>query len=395
VSEPASAVHAAAEIDPFDDVSLELLRARRSAKWAKYEPDVLPAWVAELDFPLALPIREVLQTAVARDDTGYPDFGRLGTAFAGFAASRFGWQVDPERVRLVPDVMSAVAELLRALVGPGGSVVVNPPVYPPFFLVAREVGCRVVEVPLSDTGLDWQLDLDGLEQAFADGARAYLLCHPHNPTGTSFPPEQLEAVAALGATYNATVLVDEVHAPMTMAGAEHVPFLSIGDAAVENGLALVSASKAWNLAGLKCAQIVTGSGRMHERLQRELPSHLSFHAGHFGVLANIAAYEHGVEWLDALVRHLERNRRALSGLLAEHLPTVGYRPPEAGYLAWLDCRALALGDDPAEVFLERGRVALSPGPPFGEQGRGFARLNFGTSSALLEEAVRRMASALA
>ena len=385
---------AAAGPDPFDDVSLELLRTRRSAKWTKYDPDVLPAWVAELDFALALPIREVLQTAVARDDTGYADFGRLGEAYAGFAGTRFGWQVDPERVRLVADIMSAVAELVRTLVEPGNGVVVNPPVYPPFFLASREVGRTVVEVPLLETGDGSRLDLDGLEQAFAAGAQAYLLCHPHNPTGTSFPRAQLEAVAELAAAHGVVVIADEVHAPMTMAGAEHVPFLSIGDAATENGLALVSASKAWNLAGLKCAQIVTASDTMHERLQKELPSHLAVHAGHFGVLANIAAYEHGGEWLDALVRHLERNRAAISTLLAEHLPGVGYRPPEAGYLAWLDCRALELGDDPAAVFLERGRVALSPGPPFGAQGKGFARLNFGTSSALLEEAVRRMAAAV-
>jgi cystathionine beta-lyase len=385
---------AAAGLDPFDDVSLELLRTRRSAKWTKYTPDVLPAWVAELDFALALPIREVLQTAVARDDTGYADYGRLGEAYAGFAGTRFGWQVDPERVRLVADIMSAVAELVRTLVEPGNGVVVNPPVYPPFFLAVREVGRTVVEVPLLETGEGSQLDLDGLEQAFAAGAQAYLLCHPHNPTGTSFPRGQLEAVAELAAAHEVVVIADEVHAPMTMAGAEHVPFLSIGDAVTENGLALVSASKAWNLAGLKCAQIVTASDTMHERLQKELPSHLSFHAGHFGVLANIAAYEHGGEWLDALVRHLERNRAAISTLLAEHLPGVGYTPPEAGYLAWLDCRALELGDDPAAVFLERGRVALSPGPPFGAEGKGFARLNFGTSSALLEEAVRRMAAAV-
>jgi cystathionine beta-lyase len=201
-------------------------------------------------------------------------------------------------------------------------------------------------------------------------------------------------VAELAATHGVTVISDEVHAPMTMAGAVHVPFLSASDAAAENGAALVSASKAWNLAGLKCAAIVSASDSMDARLARDLPKHLPYHAGHFGVLANVAAFEQGDEWLDALVLHLERNRAALAALLDEYLPSVGYRPPEAGYLAWLDCRALGLGDDPAEAFLERGRVALSPGPPFGPGGAGHARLNFGTSSALLEEAVRRMSTAL-
>ena len=379
-----------AELDPFDDVSLELLRARRSAKWTKYPSDVLPAWVAEMDFALALPIREVLQTAIARDDAGYADLGRLPEAFAAFAATRFGWKVEPGRVRLVADVMSAVAELLRAVTEPGDAVVVNPPVYPPFLGVTREVGRTVVEAPLA---ADWSLDLDALEQAFAAGARAYLLCHPHNPTGRPCSRGELEAVAVLAARYGVAVISDEVHAPLTLPGATHVPYLTLGGEAAEHGIAVTSASKAWNIAGLKCAVIVTASDRVDQTLSTGLPSHLPYHAGHLGVLASIAAFEHGGEWLDALVHHLDRNRALLTELLAERLPEVGYVPPLAGYLAWLDCRGLGLGDDPAEAFLERGRVALSSGPAFGTGGAGFARLNIGTSSALLEEAVGRMAAA--
>ncbi len=382
------------DIDPFDDVSLELLRLRRSAKWTKYPPDVLPAWVAETDFALALPVREALLAAVSRDDTGYADSSRLGGAFAGFAHSRFGWEVDAAQVRVAADVMSGVAELLRALTEPGAAVVVNPPVYPPFFLIAREVGKVVVEVPLAPTAGGWGLDLDGLEQAFAAGAGAYLISHPHNPTGTSFRRQELEEVARLAERHGVLVISDEVHAPMTMPGATHVPYLSLGEAVVASGVTVTSASKAFNLAGLKCAVVVTASAEMHEQLTEKLPVSLPFHAGHLGVLASVAAFEHGGEWLDALVGHLDRNRALLADLLAEYLPAVGYLPPQAGYLAWLDCRALGLGDDPTEAFLERGRVALSPGPTFGEPGKGYARLNFGTSGALLEEAVRRMAAGL-
>jgi len=389
VSEHAAAV----EVDPFDDVSLELLRTRHSAKWTKYDHDVLPAWVAEMDFALALPVREVLQQAIARDDTGYAMPGRLGAAFAGFVRRRFGWEVDAEQVRLVADIMSGVGELLRALTEPGDRIVVNPPVYPPFFLFTRLAGREIVEVPLV-AGDGWRLDLDGLEAAFAGGAQAYLLSNPHNPTGTAFAREQLLAVGELASAHGVTVISDEVWAPMTMPGATHVPFVSLGGGAAESGVALSSASKSWNIAGLKAAVIVTGSERMNAALRGNLPEHVGVHAGHLGVLASIAAFEHGEEWLDALVLHLDRNRAALGKLLAEHLPAVGYLPPEAGYLAWLDCRGLGLGDNPAEAFLERGRVALSEGPTFGEQGRGWARLNFGTSAALLEEAVLRMASAL-
>ncbi len=380
---------------PFDDLELDRLRARRSAKWVKYPPDVLPAWVAELDFPLAPPVREVLLAAVERDDTGYAAVGLLPGAFAGFASARFGWQVDPARVWLVADVMSGVAELLLALTDPGDAVVVNPPIYPPFVSVTREIRRAVVEAPLARSAAGWELDLDALERAFAAGARAYLLCQPHNPTGRSFTPAELAGIAELAARFGVIVISDEIHAPMTLPGATHTPYLSLGGEAVERGVAIAGASKAWNLAGLKCAVVVTASARMQDELTDRLAKHISYHAGHLGVLASIAAFESGGPWLDALVAQLDRNRGLLAELLEAHLPTVGYVPPQAGYLAWLDCRALELGDDPSEAFLERGRVALSPGPSFGEQGRGFARLNFGTSAELLEEAVRRMATAVA
>ena len=381
------------DVDPFDDVSLELLRLRHSAKWVKYPPDVLPAWVAEMDFALALPIREVLLSAVSRDDTGYPDGAKLGPSYARFASERLGWEVDPEQVRLVADIMSGVRGLLEAFTAPGEGVVINPPVYPPFFMAIRELGREVVEVPLLRAGDDWKLDLDGLEAAFAAGARAFLMSQPHNPTGTSFERAELEVVARIASRHGVTVISDEVHAPMTMPGATHVPYLTV-EGSQTAGVAVASASKAWNLAGLKCAVVVSGSAEMHERLEEKLSKHLTYHAGHLGVLASVAAFDHGGEWLDALVAHLDRNRHLLADLLSEHIPAVGYVPPQAGYLAWLDCRELGLGDDPAEAFLERGRVALSPGPTFGEPGRGFARLNFGTSSALVEEAVRRMAASL-
>jgi cysteine-S-conjugate beta-lyase len=376
----------------FAEVSLDRLRERRSAKWTKYPADVLPAWVAEMDFPLAPPVAEALRAAVERDDTGYADAEGLAGAFARFAAGRFGWQVDPAHVLLVADVMSAVAEVLRVVTDPGDRVVVNPPIYPPFVSVTRETGREVVEAPLAETPAGRALDLEALETAFAAGARAYLLCHPHNPTGISLDPGELDAIARLADRYGVTVLSDEVHAPMTMPGAVHMPYLTVPGAA-ERGVAITSASKAWNIAGLKAAVIVTGSPRMHAALTERLPGHIPYHAGHLGVLASAAAFEHGVPWLDELVAHLDRNRALLARLLAERLPDVGYVPPQAGYLAWLDCRDLGLGDDPAEAFLERGRVALSPGPTFGRQGHGFARLNFATSTALLEEAVTRMAAA--
>jgi cysteine-S-conjugate beta-lyase len=372
------------------DLTLDELRLRRSEKWVRYPPDVLPAWVAETDFELAPAVRDTLVAAAERGDTGYANPGDLPEAYAAFAAARFGWTVETRFVHLVADVMTGVLELLLALTAPGDGVVVNPPVYPPFFNATRGAGRTVVEAPL---GADARLDLDALERAFALGPKLYLLCSPHNPTGTVFTRGELEAVAALATEYGVLVVADEVHAPMTMPGATHVPFLSLGGEAVETGVAIVSASKTWNVAGLKCAMLVAGSEQVEAELQK-LPEHVRYHTGHFGVLASIAAFRDGPAWLDALLARLDENRRLLAQLLADEVPAIVYVPPAAGYLAWLDCRALDLGDDPAAVFLERGRVALSAGPPFGAQGNGYARLNFGTSAELLREAVRRLAASL-
>jgi cystathionine beta-lyase len=291
--------------------------------------------------------------------------------------------------------MTAVAELLRALTAPGDGVVVNPPVYPPFFSVTAEVGRRVVEAPLLRVEGGYELDLDGLERCFAAGARAYLMCNPHNPSGRSLRRAELEAVAALAAEHGVVVIADEIHAPLTLPGAEHVPYVSLGGEAAAHGVVIGGASKAWNIAGLKCAVIVAGSEEMHARLTASLSSFLRYHVGHFGALASLAAFERGGPWLDRVIARLDANRRLLGEQLAAELPEVGYVPPQAGYLAWLDCRPLGLGDDPAAAFLEHGRVALSSGPTFGREGEGFARLNFATSPALLSEAVSRLAAGAA
>ena len=379
----------------FRTLTLPQLRTRRSFKWTAHPPDVLPAFVAESDFSLAPPIARALLSAVERGDTGYPSGVGLAQAFVGFAARRFGWAVDPQAVRPVADVMSAVGALLEALSERGEAIVVNPPIYPPFRTVPPELGRTLLDAPLAQTPQGFELDLDALESSFAGGARIYLLCHPHNPTGRSFPRADLIAVAELATRYGVIVIADEVHAPLALSGCEHVPFLTVSDQARACGIAVTSASKAWNLAGLKCALIVTGSPQIDARLAQTLSPRLRFHLGHLGELAAIAAFEEGEPWLDAQLAQLDRNRRALVDLLADALPAVGYQPPQAGYLAWLDFRSLGLGDDPAAALLDRGRVALSPGSEFGDAGKGWARLNFATSSELVAEIVGRIATGVA
>ncbi|HEX6153540.1 MAG TPA: aminotransferase class I/II-fold pyridoxal phosphate-dependent enzyme [Solirubrobacterales bacterium] len=369
------------------DLSPAELRRRRSAKWSQYPPDVLPAWVAEMDFPLAPPVTRALQDAIDAGDCGYANPSELGAAFAEFAATRHGWEVDPAQVSPSPDVVGAITAVLGAIAEPGDRVVINTPVYHPFFAVIEEAGCALVEAPLVED----ELDLEAIEREFAGGAVALILCSPHNPAGTVPSREQLAAVAEAAARHGAWVLADEIHAPLTLPGAEHVPFLTVSDAAAARGIAFWSASKAFNLAGLRCAEIVTASPEAAAVIER-LPVSAT-HCGHFGALGSIAAFRGGGPWLEDVLAVLDYNRRLLTDLLGERLPEVGYREPEAGYLAWLDFRGLDLGSDPSQPILERGQLALSPGPQFGPQGAGFARLNFGTSPALVEKAVERIAKA--
>ncbi|EIC08820.1 hypothetical protein HMPREF1529_02883 [Microbacterium sp. oral taxon 186 str. F0373] len=376
---------------PLDALPLETLRRRSSTKWRTYPDDVLPLFVAETDFALAPAITEALNTAVALGDTGYtpPDLG-VRDAFAGFAARRYGWTVEPARVRTTGDVMMGVVELLRATTTPGDRVVTTPPVYPPFAMCIVEAGCRVEPVPLLDSGGGWALDLDGIDAALADGARAVLLCNPHNPTGTVHDAATLAALAEIVARHGAVVISDEIHAPLASDDVPYTPFLAASSTAAAVGYAVTSASKAFNLAGLKCALIVTAHDRT-SAVVAALPPEVEWRTGLFGAIAAVAAFDGASdEWLNALHARLDTNRRLLADLIAVHLPRALYRIPQAGYLAWIDLTAYAWGDDPAARILEEAKVALQHGPEFGPQGTGYVRLNFGCSPDLLVDAVERI-----
>ncbi|MFI8091196.1 MalY/PatB family protein [Streptomyces sp. NPDC086080] len=378
------------EPNPLHALTLDHLRRRTSMKWRTHPADVLPLWVAEMDVPLAEPVVRAVTEAMELGDTGYPVGSAYAEALAAFARKRWDWDgLAVERTALVPDVMLGVVEMLKLVTGYGDPVVVNPPVYPPFHDFVRHLDREVAEAPL---GADGRLDLDLLEGTFrrvTAGGRpaAYLLCSPHNPTGTVHTAEELTAVAALAERYGVRVVADEIHAPLVVGDTRFVPYLSVPGG--ERGLSLMSASKAWNLAGLKAALAVAGPDAAGDLAR--MPEEAGHGASHIGILAHTAALRDGVPWLDALLAGLDANRRLLAGLLAERLPAIRYRPGDATYLAWLDCRSLGLGDDPAGAFLEHGRVALNSGLPFGTGGTGHVRLNLAASPEVIGEAVRRMA----
>lgn len=350
------------------------LLARGSEKWTKYPPDVLPAWVAEMDFALAPPVREALHAAIDRGDLGYiGNVDGLIEAMYYFYDRRLDWDLEGQYVSLVADVMVGFKELLLVHTQPGDGVIINPPAYPPYFKDIVHVGRRVVEVPLLN---DFGVDVAALDRAFGEGAKALLLCSPHNPSGRVYTREELAAVAAVAEAHGALVVVDEIHAPLTF-GATFTPWQHVAP----GGTVLTSASKAFNLPGLKLGFVV---GEAAAALDEDL----RYHAGYAGVIAAEAAFTDGDEWLDETIATIAANHRELPALLPDGVRLA--HAADASFLAWLECDF----DDPAEAFLERGRVALQPGRGFGAQFGRYARLNVGTRPELVREAVSRMASAL-
>lgn len=376
---------------PLEALPLELLRQRSSVKWQRYPADVLPMFVAETDYPLAPAISAALTRAIELGDTGYtsPTSG-VREAYSAFASRRFGWDVPPTAMRSTGDVIMGVVEILRRSIAPGDRVVVTPPVYPPFYDAIPEAGGVVERVPLKHTPAGYELDVDGIEAALRAGARAVLLCSPHNPTGTVHSRDSLVRLAEIAEEHGAIVVSDEIHAPLAQPHAAFTPFLAASDAAARVGYAVTSASKAFNLAGLKCALMIATDPQRFA-LVRELPDEVEWRTGLFGALASVAAFSPESDaWLDSLLAALERNRRLLADLLATHVPGARYEKPDAGYLAWVDLGDLGWGDNPGSRILREARVALHYGPAFGAEGAGHVRFNIGCSPEVLTDVVQRI-----
>lgn len=386
--------------NPLEILGLDQLRRRQSIKWRAFGDEVLPLWVAEMDTPLADPIARSLQEMIELGDTGYPHTGPYVDAFLHFAQQRWDWTPLPEQIRPVRDVMTGAVEALKLIGELWDTVIVSSPVYPPFFMYPVSAGRRVVEAPL---GADGRLDFDMLEESFnlrtTGGQAAYLLSNPHNPTGVAHTKKELEKLAQLSADYGVRVVADEIHAPLVYSDTKFTPYLTVDP----RGYSVMSASKAWNLAGLKAGLLIAGEEATAELAG--LAPETSHGPSHAGVVAQTAAYAESHEWLDAAIAGLEANRTLLVDLLAESAPQVKISSPESTYLAWLDFSAYGFDDEPnsgaetpilgpAKHLLSQGKLALTPGHAFGTGGEHHARLNFATSQAVLTEAVQRMGSAL-
>jgi cysteine-S-conjugate beta-lyase len=378
--------------------SLAELQRRRSEKWRGFSHDILPLPVAEMDYPVAEGIREVLSEMILNSDLGYlGSIPEMGTSFSGFAKRRWNWDVEPTFVRIATDVGVAVVELLRVFAKSGDKVLISSPVYQNFYTWINETKISMVDIPFVKNreevdGTGWSHDWAGIEKAYQSGIKVHLLCSPHNPMGKVYTREDLLRIVALAKQYGVTVLSDEIHAPLTFKEQSFTPLLALGDDAAEVGVAVTAASKGWNIAGLKCAVIISQSAKMHEKLN-ELPPALHYRASLLGAFATVAAFEKGEIWLDAVLEQLDQNRRLIAELINSKIPAIGYTIPHCSYLAWLDVSKLNLGEDPGAAILERAKVAFNPGHIYGSLGKDHVRLNFATSPEIISEAFDRMARA--
>ena len=382
--------------DDFDAITIERLREVGSYKWSAV-PGAIGAFVAEMDFGLAPAIRTELAAALESGLTGYlpPALAqRMSEACARWQEDRYGWVVPAERIRPIGDVLTALHATIEHFTAPGSKIVLPTPSYMPFLGIPAQHGREVVAVPMVMEDGRFVLDLDGIERAFADGGGLLVLCNPYNPVGRVFTREELEAVAQIVSRHGGRVFSDEIHAPLVYAPHRHVPYASISPATAAHTITATSASKSWNLPGLKTAQIILTGEDDLEVWRTPAVSRAEHGASTLGIIANAAAYENGGGWLDDVLAYLDGNRRRLGALLAQDIPAMGYVPPEGTYIGWLDARGLGLDGSPADFFREKAGVALTDGAACGAAGEGYLRFILATPRPIIEQAVRQMAEAL-
>ncbi len=377
----------------FDFDHIPDRRATESAKWRTYPEDVLPLWVADMDFPSPPEVLEALEARVAHGVFGYPKLTRqTAEAVAGWMAAHHGWEVSPKSVVLLPGVVPGLHLAAQAFAQPGEAVLVQPPVYGRFFDVAREAHLQQQEAPLVQTpGGRYAVDFEAFEAAITPQTRLFLLCNPQNPTGRVFTRPELERIAEICLRHDVLPVADEIHHDLVYR--PHTPLASLAPEIAQRSITLVAPSKTFNIAGLQCAAAIIPNPALRKAYEAARRGLLEW-VNVLGQVAAIAAYTHGAPWLEAVMAYLKANREFLLDYVQNNLPGIRLNAPEGTYLAWLDCRKSGIQGPPHEFFRRKARLALNDGRWFGAGGEGFVRLNFATSRAVLQEALERMKSAL-
>lgn len=384
----------------FDEVQTR--RDTESYKWKEYPEDVLPLFVAEMDFRSPEPVARAIRQFVDRGVFGYPrglhtfdvrELPELPEVVATRMFTRYGWRVQPEDVVIVPGVIPALNLSCRTVEGEGGAVLVQPPVYPPILAAPRNARLlRYESQLLRRADGTFETDWDLFQRGITPDVRMFTLCNPHNPVGRVFRKDELLRMAEICLSRNVLICADEIHSDLLFTGHTHVPIASLAPEIAQQTITLVSPSKTFNLAGLQCAFAIIPNADLRKRFQAARAGMVPW-VNVMGLIGADAAYREGQPWLDRLLPYLEANRDYLRDFVQQQLPGVQMTVPEGTFLAWLDCRQLELAD-PFTFFLEKARVALSSGAAFGTGGSGFVRLNFGCPRAILSEALGRMRRAL-
>jgi cystathionine beta-lyase len=367
-----------------------------SNKWRKFPSDVLPLWVADMDFPSPPAVVQALRARVEHGFFGYlAEHNELPAVVAERVGKRYGWRVSPEAVVALPGVIAGFNQALRALTAPGEGLLILTPVYPPILRAYGNHGLHRDEHALT-RGTDgrYTIDLDTFAAAIRADTRVFLLCNPHNPVGRLFGRAELEGLARACLRRDLWIVADEIHCDLLLDGRQHLPIAALSPEVEARTVTLMAPSKTFNLPGLKCAVAIIPNAALRERFVAAAAD-LVAKIGVLGYTGAVAAYREGDTWLEALLRYLAANRDFLVQQVRATLPGVAVWPPEATYLAWLDCRGARIpGGDPHTFFLEHAKVALNDGKTFGPGGEGFVRLNFACPRALLAEGLGRMARAL-
>lgn len=380
---------------PLDTRTRFDLDRPESRKWSLH-PGRIGAWVAEMDFGVAPEIAAAMHRAIDEENLGYlsPSLAAdLGRATADWMRDEYAWTVDPENVHPVSDVMAALRVAVEEYAPAGSPVIVPTPAYMPFLTFLPTIGHPVIEVPGVEVDGRWHHDLERIDAAFAAGARTLVLCNPHNPTGTVVDRAELEGLAEIVERHGGRVFADEIHAPLRFDGRAFVPYASISEATAAHTVTGTSASKAWNIPGLKTAQLVL-SNRIDQEQYRRFGFSVQHGASTLGVVASTAAYREGRPWLDGVLSYLSESRHLLGALVAEHLPGAVHREPDATYIGWIDTTGLGIDGPPAAFFRENAGVVLTEGALLGRGYEDFVRIVFATPRPVLAEALAAMGEAV-
>ena len=389
-----------ADMDQAAVFTIPQLRKRRGAKWHRYPDDVIPCWVAEMDASVAAPIQAAMQTIVREQEYGYPlrdgDRAELAVsrAFARRMQNRFGWTVDPDDVFTSTDLVQTSFSSVLAFSDPGDKVVLQTPAYPPFRDAIEGTGRVLLADPLVDDGSRYVMDLDRLARSIDARTRMLVFCHPHNPTGRVFERDELEAVGRLAIERDLIIVSDEIHADLVFPGRKHIPLASLSPAIAARTVTITSATKSFNIPGLRCGVLHFGTPALKERFEARVPRKLLGQPSIAGIDATVVAWDECQSWLDGTLTSLQAMRDRLANRLRRDLPEARFYLPEATYMAWIDFSALRLRVPAAEFFLQNAKVAASPGESFDASCGDFLRLNYATSPAILDEILARMLRAL-